>query len=311
MRTYYVIAFVDRHLHLRRRRRRRPSHPRRQRRDRPAQTRGLPACSGRRVHRRAWPAPPDHGRRAHRRPIFFTPLPPASRRRGLLALVSIALILRSRSRRLPVHHAVLLDPQLPRRPVVAQTVVAFLSGAWSPWRSCPRTAKQVLAWWLPFVHFTTTPSQIYLGRVDTLGALGLIAAQLAWVRRALVPRALAVEPGGPGRHRPWRLRCAVPRPYTRSLIAAQFRLDHRVPGRFLDDGVGRAHPAGRATRLHRSGLRAGHHPRRVGLSGDAPAHRLHGPDRFGDRGRLGRHVDGRPQDRRRRPRLRGRPPRAW
>jgi ABC-2 type transport system permease protein len=113
--------------------------------------------------------------------IFFTPLPPASFAAGLLTLVSIALIA-------PIAFSVVyLSTMLcfwtrSYQGVMwaRQTVVAFFSGAMVPLAIMPEP-MQVLAWCLPFVHFTTTPSQIYLGRVDALGALGLIAAQLAWV----------------------------------------------------------------------------------------------------------------------------------
>ncbi|WP_051392982.1 ABC transporter permease [Glycomyces arizonensis] len=58
--------------------------------------------------------------------------------------------------------------------------VAFFSGMMVPLALMPGWL-QVLSWCLPFPHFTTTPAAIYLGRVDTLGALGLIAAEAAWV----------------------------------------------------------------------------------------------------------------------------------
>jgi ABC-2 type transport system permease protein len=58
--------------------------------------------------------------------------------------------------------------------------VTFFSGMMVPLALMP-SGVQILAWCLPFPHFTTTPASIYLGRVDTLGALGLIAAEIAWV----------------------------------------------------------------------------------------------------------------------------------
>lgn len=113
--------------------------------------------------------------------IFFTPLPPASFAAGLLTLASVALIA-------PIAFSVVyLSTMLcfwtrSYHGIMwaRQTVVAFFSGAMVPLAIMP-APLQALAWCLPFVHFTTTPSQIYLGRVDTLGALGLIAAQAAWV----------------------------------------------------------------------------------------------------------------------------------
>ncbi|THV30655.1 ABC transporter permease [Glycomyces paridis] len=59
------------------------------------------------------------------------------------------------------------------------SLVAFFSGMMVPIALMP-VWLQGVAWALPFVHFTTTPASIYLGRVDTAGALGLIAAQAAW-----------------------------------------------------------------------------------------------------------------------------------
>jgi ABC-2 type transport system permease protein len=60
------------------------------------------------------------------------------------------------------------------------SMVAFFSGMMIPLALMPGWL-QTLSWAMPFVHFTTTPASIYLGRVDTAGALGLIAAQAAWV----------------------------------------------------------------------------------------------------------------------------------
>lgn len=57
---------------------------------------------------------------------------------------------------------------------------AFFSGLMVPLALMPGWL-QAVAWATPFPHFTTTPASIYLGRVDTLGALGLIAAEAAWV----------------------------------------------------------------------------------------------------------------------------------
>jgi ABC-2 type transport system permease protein len=59
------------------------------------------------------------------------------------------------------------------------SMVAFFSGLMIPIALMP-VWLQGIAWAMPFVHFTTTPASIYLGRVDTAGALGLIAAEAAW-----------------------------------------------------------------------------------------------------------------------------------
>ncbi|WP_026923018.1 ABC transporter permease [Glycomyces arizonensis] len=61
-----------------------------------------------------------------------------------------------------------------------EAVLSFFSGIMVPLALMP-APLQIAAWCLPFPHFTTTPSNIYLGRVDTPGALGLIAAEAAWV----------------------------------------------------------------------------------------------------------------------------------
>jgi ABC-2 type transport system permease protein len=61
-----------------------------------------------------------------------------------------------------------------------EALLAFFSGMMIPLALMP-VWLQTIAWALPFAHVTTTPSSIYLGRVDTAGALGLIAAELAWV----------------------------------------------------------------------------------------------------------------------------------
>ncbi|GAB3231647.1 ABC-2 family transporter protein [Glycomyces halotolerans] len=60
-----------------------------------------------------------------------------------------------------------------------EALLAFFSGMMVPLALMPGWL-QAVSWSLPFPHFTTTPSSIYLGRVDTAGALGLIAAELAW-----------------------------------------------------------------------------------------------------------------------------------
>jgi ABC-2 type transport system permease protein len=60
-----------------------------------------------------------------------------------------------------------------------EAMFSFFSGLMIPLAFMPGWL-QAIAWALPFPHFTTTPSAIYLGRVDTAGALGLIAAEAAW-----------------------------------------------------------------------------------------------------------------------------------
>jgi ABC-2 type transport system permease protein len=59
------------------------------------------------------------------------------------------------------------------------SMVAFFSGMMVPLALMP-VWLQGIAWAMPFVHFTTTPASIYLGRVNTADALGLIAAEAAW-----------------------------------------------------------------------------------------------------------------------------------
>lgn len=60
------------------------------------------------------------------------------------------------------------------------SIIMFFSGMLVPIALFPGWLG-VITWSLPFAHFTTTPASIYLGRVDTAGALGLLAAQAAWV----------------------------------------------------------------------------------------------------------------------------------
>ncbi|HEX2143961.1 MAG TPA: ABC-2 family transporter protein [Glycomyces sp.] len=60
-----------------------------------------------------------------------------------------------------------------------EALLGFFSGLMIPLAFMPGWL-QTLSWALPFAHFTATPSAIYLGRVDTEGAFGLIAAEAAW-----------------------------------------------------------------------------------------------------------------------------------
>jgi ABC-2 type transport system permease protein len=112
--------------------------------------------------------------------LFLDPLPPVSATAGALALVSVLLIVPlafglmflsvmlcfwTRS-----YHGVMWS---------RRTITAFFSGLMVPLALMPE-ALQAVVGWLPFVHIATTPSNIYLGRVDTTGALGLVALEAAW-----------------------------------------------------------------------------------------------------------------------------------
>lgn len=130
--------------------------------------------------------------------LFLDPLPPASATAGLLTFASLLLIMPlafdlmflsimlcfwTRS-----YHGVMWS---------RRTISAFFSGMLVPVALMP-VWLQTTASWLPFIHFTKTPSDIYLGRVDTTGALGLLALQAAWtaglwvVSRLLWSRAVRV-----------------------------------------------------------------------------------------------------------------------
>ncbi|MCD0444885.1 ABC-2 family transporter protein [Glycomyces sp. A-F 0318] len=61
-----------------------------------------------------------------------------------------------------------------------EAVTMFFSGMLVPLALFPDPLR-ALAWSLPFAHFTGTPTGIYLGRFDLPAALGLLAAQAAWV----------------------------------------------------------------------------------------------------------------------------------
>ncbi|THV30653.1 ABC transporter permease [Glycomyces paridis] len=60
-----------------------------------------------------------------------------------------------------------------------EALLGFFSGMMIPLAFMP-SWLQAVAWALPFPHFTATPAAIYLGHVDTAGALGLLAAEAAW-----------------------------------------------------------------------------------------------------------------------------------
>ncbi|MQM26840.1 ABC transporter permease [Glycomyces albidus] len=61
-----------------------------------------------------------------------------------------------------------------------EALLSFFSGMMIPLAFMPGWL-QAVSWALPFPHFTATPAAIYLGQVDVPGALGLIAAEAAWV----------------------------------------------------------------------------------------------------------------------------------
>lgn len=113
--------------------------------------------------------------------LLFTPPAPASPLAGALTAVSILLLFPLSFE--VVYLSVLACFWTHRYGTIMfarESLVAFFSGVTIPLALMP-SWLQALAWCLPFPHFTTTPSSIYLGRVDTLGALGLIAAEAAWV----------------------------------------------------------------------------------------------------------------------------------
>jgi len=130
--------------------------------------------------------------------LFLAPLPPVSFTAGALALLSVALgvplsfglmflstmlCFWTRS-----YHGIMWS---------RRTITAFFSGLMVPLALMPAGLQAVVGW-LPFVHIATTPSNIYLGRVDTAGALGLVALEAAWcvalwfIGRVLWNRAIKV-----------------------------------------------------------------------------------------------------------------------
>lgn len=118
--------------------------------------------------------------------FFLHPLPPASLIAGVLALVSTVLILPLAFALMFLsimlcfwtrnYHGVLWS---------RRTLTAFLSGLMIPLALMPPGLQAVIQW-LPFVHFSTTPSNIYLGRVATTEALGLIALEALWCAVLLI-----------------------------------------------------------------------------------------------------------------------------
>lgn len=112
--------------------------------------------------------------------LIFRPAPPASALAAALALVSVLLIF---PLAFGIAYLGTLVCFVTQRFLGIQwakdSLVAFFSGMMVPLALMP-VWLQGIAWVLPFVHFTTTPALIYLGRVDAAGALGLLAAQAAW-----------------------------------------------------------------------------------------------------------------------------------
>lgn len=112
--------------------------------------------------------------------LLFDPAPPASPVAAALTILSVVMIF---PLAFGINYLAVLTCFVTRRYLGIQWakdgLLGFFSGMMVPIALMP-VWMQAAAWSLPFVHFTTTPSSIYLGRVDTAGALGLIAAQLAW-----------------------------------------------------------------------------------------------------------------------------------
>jgi ABC-2 type transport system permease protein len=113
--------------------------------------------------------------------LLFSPPPPVSPLAGALTLVSVLFIF---PLAFEITYLSVLVCFWTRRYLgvmwAREAVLGFFSGMMVPLALMP-VPLQILAWCLPFPHFTTTPSHIYLGRVGALGALGLIAAEIAWV----------------------------------------------------------------------------------------------------------------------------------
>ncbi|WP_199033748.1 ABC transporter permease [Glycomyces salinus] len=112
--------------------------------------------------------------------LLFRPAPPASALAAGLTILSVLFIF---PMAFCVNYLAVLMCFFTRRYLGIQWLkdglLSFLSGLVVPVALMP-IWLQGLCWALPFVHFTTTPSNIYLGRIDTPGALGLIAVQAAW-----------------------------------------------------------------------------------------------------------------------------------
>ncbi|GAA1663957.1 hypothetical protein GCM10009830_06850 [Glycomyces endophyticus] len=112
--------------------------------------------------------------------LIFRPAPPDSALAAVLTVVSVLFIF---PLAFGITYLSVLTCFVTQRYLGIQwardTMLAFFSGMMVPLALMPLWLQGV-AWALPFVHFTTTPASIYLGRVDTAGALGLLAAEAAW-----------------------------------------------------------------------------------------------------------------------------------
>ena len=112
--------------------------------------------------------------------VLFDPAPPASPLAAALTVVSLLLIF---PLAFGINYLSVLTCFVTQRYLGIQwardSLLGFFSGMMIPITLMPGWLE-TLAWALPFVHFTTTPASIYLGRVDTLGAFGLLAAEAAW-----------------------------------------------------------------------------------------------------------------------------------
>lgn len=112
--------------------------------------------------------------------LLFRPAPPDSALAAVLTVLSLLLLF---PLAFGVSYLSVLMCFWTRRYLgiswAKEALVSFFSGMLIPVALMPAWL-QGLAWALPFVHFTTTPASIYLGRVDAFGALGLIGAEAAW-----------------------------------------------------------------------------------------------------------------------------------
>jgi ABC-2 type transport system permease protein len=112
--------------------------------------------------------------------LIFQPAPPASPLAAALTVLSLLFIF---PLAFGINYLAVMACFLTQRYLGIQwardCILAFFSGLMIPIALMPFWL-QTLAWWLPFVHFTTTPASIYLGRVGTGGALGLIVVEAAW-----------------------------------------------------------------------------------------------------------------------------------
>jgi ABC-2 type transport system permease protein len=112
--------------------------------------------------------------------LVFRPAPPDS---ALAAALTVASILFIFPLAFGINYLAVLTCFVTQRYLGVQwardSMLAFFSGMMVPLALMPAWL-QTVSWSLPFVHFTTTPASIYLGRVDLAAALGLLAAQAAW-----------------------------------------------------------------------------------------------------------------------------------